>query len=39
MNYIKRYEGLQTAKDGEELINAAKVEENSDDEDSKIEEV
>lgn len=38
MNYLKRYEGLQTAKDGEELINAAKVEE-SDDEDSKIEEV
>ncbi|EIW59819.1 DUF383-domain-containing protein [Trametes versicolor FP-101664 SS1] len=38
VNYLKRYEGLQTAKDGEELINAAKVEE-SDDEDSKIEEV
>ena len=38
VNLLKRDEGPDTAKDGEDLINAAKVEE-SDDEDSKIEEI
>ncbi|KAH9893547.1 DUF383-domain-containing protein [Cubamyces lactineus] len=38
VNLLKRDEGPDTAKDGEDIINAAKVEE-SDDEDSKIEEI
>lgn len=38
MNLLKRDEGPQTRKDGEEIVAAATVEE-SDDEDMKIEEI
>lgn len=38
VNLLKRDEGPQTRKDGEEIVAAATVEE-SDDEDMKIEEI